>query len=253
MLNTNIWEKDLFINKNIPYLFKKVIREYDMSEAGFNMLRENEILDRDTIEDLLKHTKKERHIMIGKMEANNSVLKETKKELFKEYRKRFFYENDLLENDVISIKKDAIFVTRECDCLKYGEYVKFVPKSTYTSYIRLNERFEFYYSTSKLDVKGIRDDLLELHKEYMIDFIKSFFYKMEVDTPENVIQYTKRFIDKYKYRELPIEYYRELNALSDFAYNDGTFSSYAWEDDINKLDITHNLFLILLKLVKIPL
>lgn len=253
MLNTNIWEKDLYINKNIPYLFKKIIREYDMSEAGFNMLRENKILDNETINDLLKHTKKERHIMIGKMESNDSKLKEIKKELFKEYRKKFFRENDLSENDVISIKKDAIFVIRECDCLKYGEYVKFVPKSTYTSYIRLNDRYEFYYSTSKLDVKGIRDDLLGFHNDYMLDFIKSFFYKMEVDTPENVISYTKRFIDKYKHKDLPIEYYRELNSLSEYAYNDGNFAPYAWDEDIVDLDISYNLFYILLKLIKIPL
>ena len=39
-----LWERDLFYNKNIPFLFNKEIIEYDMKEAGFSLVQEFHLL-----------------------------------------------------------------------------------------------------------------------------------------------------------------------------------------------------------------
>lgn len=35
-----LWEKELYVNDNIPYIFNTFIYEYDMKEAGFSIIKE---------------------------------------------------------------------------------------------------------------------------------------------------------------------------------------------------------------------
>jgi hypothetical protein len=175
-------------------------------------------------------------------------------ESFKDVRKLFFEFNNLETTDIVSIKKDAIFVKKRCDVQKFGDYINFRPKNYYSSYINLGKRLEFYYG-KELDVKGISDENLELHREYMIDFIKKFINRMETESALDVITFTKRFIDKYKRKELAIGYYRTFDSRSKYMMLDETEGLYQnyFEEDKDDVDITYNYFNILLKLIQIPL
>ena len=77
---------------------------------------------------------------------------------------------------------------------------------------------------------------------------------MEKNTSGNTLEFLRRFIDKYKRRELEIGYYRKFNQESDFNIvgDDTTYMQY-WEEDKNNVDITYNFYNVLLKLIKIPL
>lgn len=76
---------------------------------------------------------------------------------------------------------------------------------------------------------------------------------MENDDPVNVIDFTRRFIDKYKRKELDVGYYRRFDALSDYDYNipEGEF---IFNPELHKeyINISYNLTQVLLKLIKVP-
>ena len=253
-MSSKIWEKDLYINDNIFYLFNKEIIEYDMREAGFSLIQEYHLLDDKTIEELKKMGKDQRKIKIGKIQIKNDNLKSGLKEAFKNARRRFFEINDLSDDDIISIKKDAIFVTKYCKTTKFGDYIEFRPKHEYSSYIRLNKKVEFYYNPTELSVKGIGNDKVQLHSDYLIKFINLYFKKMETSDNKDVIIFLRHFIDKYKNRELDVGYYRNFNHESNFTvFNDDNIYMEYWDEDKMSLDISYNYFNILLKLIKIPL
>ena len=47
-----MYEKDLYINENNPYLFNTDIFEYDMKDAGFSLIKEFKLLDKKNIAQL---------------------------------------------------------------------------------------------------------------------------------------------------------------------------------------------------------
>lgn len=250
-----LWKHDMYINENDPFLFNTEIIEYDMKDAGFSLIKEYKLLDKKTIDRLEKLEKKRRHITIGKMEANNKELKEGKKEAFKLAREMFFEANKLERNDIVSIKKDAIFVRKICNFQQFGKNINFRPKNVYTSYINIGKNLEFYYNPTNIDVKGISDEKCELHRNFMLKFINTFIHKMETEDPDVVLGFTKRFIDKYKWRKLEVGYYRTFDHRSMYMMNDDSGELYEnyFEEDKDDIDITYNYFMILLKLIQIPL
>lgn len=251
---TEIWKKDNYINDNFLYLVNKEIIEYDMKEGGFSLVQEFNLLDESIINKLKKMSKEKRKIELGKIQRDDDKFKENLKQAFQAARKIFFEMNDLEDNDILSIKKDAIITTRYCKYSKVGKYIDFRPKHEYTSYIRLDKRLELYYSPNEFEVKGIGENAITLHENYLIKFLKLYFYKLETKTSEDVIEFTRNFIDKYKTRNLPVGYYRNFNVKSDYIIidDDTRYMTY-WEDQKEDIDISYNYFNILLKLIKIPL
>lgn len=251
----NLYNRDSFINPNIVFLFNREIIEYDMKEAGFSLIQEYKLLPQRIIDELKKLPKEKRKIKIGVLQREDEKLRKELKEAFSMARERFFLANELEDTDIVSIKKDAIFTTKRCQTQEIGDFIVFRPKNTYTSYIQMTKNLEFYYSPTSLDVKGISDELLDLHKDYMLDFIRRFFEKMETESDScNTIEFVKRFCDKYKHRELDVGYYREFNVKSEYhLLNDNTIFMEYWEDKKEDLDITYNYFNILMKLIRIPL
>jgi hypothetical protein len=253
MVENQLWSKDLYTNNNIFYFFNKPLYEYDMQEAGFNLAKAYSLLPESTVDWLTKLTKERRHIEIGKLYKKDLVFKNTHKETFAKARKMFFEANNLQIEDIVAIKKDAIFTTKECDNTRFLEYINFRPKHQYTSYIRLGRKLELYYNYDILDIKGLSDNAISYHEEYMIKFIKSFFEKMETEERSTVLKYVRRFIDRYKARKLDIGYYRrfDVNSFYDVTSLPG-MKLYEY-DDVYDVDITFNYFTVLIKLVKIPL
>lgn len=255
MINNTLYKYDTYTNDNIFYLFNKTIYEYDMKNAGYNLSRAYKLLPEDKLEELGRLKKDRRTIEIGKLQRNNKEYKEKLIKAFEEARRMFFEANDIQIDEIISIKKDAIFVTRHCEFQKFLDYIEFRPKNEYSSYIRLNKKVELYYSQDKLDVKGLGDETIEYHKDYLLHFISLFFKKMETENTSTVLGFMRRFIDKYKNRELPVGYYRRFDRdpRFDTVENDGVKFYEYWEEQKHELNITFNYIEVLIKLIKIPL
>lgn len=238
---SKLYERHNYLNKDIEYIISSEIIEYDIKSAGFNLIKENKLVDEKIINEIEKMNKKERQIKIGLLQREDSDLKEKLNKAFVEIRRRFIEANKLEDEDILSIKKDAIITLRKCHKTIFGG-IEFIEKNKYTSYLYLN-KMEFYIGKDKVDVKGISDELLELHKEYMLDFIYNFTKTLETSERNYSIKVLMDFARYYKERELQAGYYRELSKDSFYRYKD-TIMDFSLGiknvDDVYDIDISYN-------------
>ena len=256
---SELYNRDMYLNKNIDILSNKTIIEYDLKSANTSLCREYELLPEKQIEAIEDMPKNERVKKIGKLMRKDKKFNEGLKKAFKDIRKRFFIANNIEEGDILSIKKDAIF------CLDYQEHTKFgacvfSEKNIYSSYMYLNG-CEFYYKRNldnsfKLDVKGIDNTIVEKHNGFMNNILAYIFQLVETSDKQEQLTFMKNFIDKYKHLKLEVGYYREYNQESiirlndsDETYDDEIFIPYTHKHE--HLDIDYNFFYILLPITKL--
>ena len=204
-----------WLNPDIEYLFNVDLIEYDCKDAGFRIIQQFSLLDDATIRKLEGMEKKERHIAVGKIQGENKDFSKRFMDKFAEVRNIFITTNDLTDNDIISVKRDAIFSTKSCKRLNFGK-IRFRAKNTYSSYIRFpeNRNLEFYYGEDHFDIKGMSDVSIDRHRLYMIEFIRNIIPYIENQTKVSAYRYVTNFITKYKQSELEDEYYIEFNNMS---------------------------------------
>jgi len=218
LLDHDLWKRDLYL-QDIDYIIGANIFEYDMKDAGYHLSMEYQLLDEATLEYLGTLVKKERTIRIGLLMRDNPDFSKKLTKAFGQMRRRFFIANDIQHRQILSIKKDAIFlINKGCDKVKFGD-VEFVLKNRYTSFHRFRSS-EFYYRNrgKVLDVKGISNDKLIPHEEYMISFLKETFLALETTDNRRIVSKVKKFASDYKNGRLPVEYYRELNSGSMYTF-----------------------------------
>ena len=238
---STLYKKHSYLNKDVEYIIANEIIEYDIQSAGFNIMKKYKLLDDDKIRYLETLGKKQRQIQIGMYQRQDRTLVKKFNEKFMEVRKWFFENNNIEDDHILSVKKDAIITTKRCFELEFDN-ILFAEKNIYTSYYYLNN-YEFYYNKDTIDVKGIGDDLLELHKEYMLDFLYNFFKMNEIADRKKVIELIKDFAYYYKNKELNIGYYRELNTQSLFKIHERLFGEKVglqYTKEKNNIDISYN-------------
>ena len=210
-----LYQRTSYLNKDITCLFGRKVIEYDIASAGYNICRHFHFLPDSILDELGKMDKHNRHIAIGKLMRGNDDLKVNMKKGFAACRKKFFMENNIEDDDILSIKKDAIFlIDREVDNTKF-DTIEFVKKNEFDSYIYMN-KFEFYINQTECQCKGINDIVLDLHKDYMLDAIIEFCNLMRFATKEKQLSFIYEFAEAYRNHELDAGYYRELNQESLF-------------------------------------
>lgn len=238
LLPEGFCKKDQFLNKGLAYLFNDTVYEYDIQSANANLMRYYKLADDSVVDALLKLPKSKRTKRVGVMQKNKEFAKSLS-EAFSKIRKEFFDANQLELNDIISVKKDAIFTRKQCYVTKFGN-VEFVLKNQYTSFLQL-PRLELYYREGVLDVKGIDDTKLPLHENGMVAFLKEFFRRAETSEKRDVLRFLNKYATAYKFRELDLDDYREFNAESMFTVmgSEDRFTDY-WDDRLNELNILYN-------------
>lgn len=207
--------KSIWKNPNIEYVFNDEIIEYDIRDAGFSLIKQHKLLPESEIMKLEIMGKGDaRHIAIGKLQGANRQLAAGLNEKFTEIRSIFINSNNLTDDRIISVKKDAIYTIGACSRLKFG-MIEFVPKNVYSSYIRFPtiQNMELYYSDTTLDVKGMSDSSVNKHRLYMISFLNKIISMIE-DNNNQAKRFIVKFIDEYKHHELDDEYYIEFNNMS---------------------------------------
>lgn len=206
-------EKTTWLNENIEYLFNEDIYEYDMSDAGMSLIKEFKLLPAKKIEELSRLEKEKRHIAVGCLQRDDGIFSSSLLQKFVEIRKVFLQTNELEDDEIISVKKDAFFVTRKCHRVNFGK-VKFSVKNQYSSYLRFtkNKNIEVYYHND-VDIKGLGQLAINRHRIYWIYFLRQYIAKMENKDP-SIKHFMKRFISDYKSGKLDEEYYIEFNNLS---------------------------------------
>ena len=248
---------ELWKNKNylsdIPYLISHHIYEYDMTKANINVLLWLGEIDKDYYDKLKAMPRQDRQVEIGYLLKYNAGLQDKLSDGIQHFRKLLFEENDLEDIDILAIKNDAVYViSKKLSNTKFDN-VEFVLKNHYTTYVRLDKHIEIYFEsnsidrTISLDVKGISDNKLELHHQYMASLIADTLYYMETNNISDGLTYISDIYNQYIERQLPIGYYRNFNADSDYTINvNGTLYSMDYCDPelFISLDIGYNLSII---------
>lgn len=203
-----------WLNPSIEYLFNDEITEYDMKEAGFNLIKQYNLLDASEIKKLSYLEKFDRTIAIGKLQRDKILSSELFNNAFADMRGKFIDSNQLTDNDILSVKKDAIFSIKKCNNLIFGR-MEFVEKNTYSSYIRFtnNSNIEIFYNDNGLEIKGIGEAGINRHRLYIIPFINKTIKFIELKNP-SIKRQLRLFIDDYKSMKLDEGYYIEFNNKS---------------------------------------
>lgn len=249
-----LYKRHNYLDKNVTNLISQEIYEYDLQSAGFNIIKYFKLVSDEKIKDLENSSKKKRQIKIGLMmrPKKNKILSEKINQGFEDARKLFFEANELKEEEVLSIKKDAIITLRPCKYTTFGN-LNFVVKNYYSSYFYING-LEFYYNSKKgIDVKGIGEKS-KLHEEYMLDFMYQYIKLLETSSREKAIEFILKFIYYYKRKHLDIGYYRELNQLSMFKSTIHMLDDCLYFEtfgDYDKIDISYNYMNIIVPLMQI--
>ena len=217
-------------------LFIGDIIEYDMREGGYSIIREEKLLPPDEIRKLAEiPDKHERDVTIGKLNySRNPTLRDTGKKLerlFCKYRLMFGFCNDLLPEDIFSVKRDAVFIKRYAPQTTFGNYINFREKHAYDIYLLLgrdelvtnfksrHKTYEVYYNTYTDDIaiKGIKDEKLEqYHMDGIVTIIKRYLKYLVKFDYVGATKFMVKTIDDYKFFRLPIAVYRDFNDTSTY-------------------------------------
>ena len=240
-----LWERDSY-KTPVKALFNHRIVEYDMKSANTSIAREFGLLPEKRIKELENLPKKDGEISVGLILRDNPEYSEKQKLGFIAARKLFFTQNEILDEEVVAIKRDAIFVMRYVDNEQVTDNINFRMKNVYSSFINLGKNIEIYYNQEGLDIKGIDDEIYkERHSEYFGMFLYSLIRRIESSERNSYLTYLRMMFDMYKHRQLDSGYYREFNAKSQFHYLDGSYANEEYIEDLNAVDISCNLNIIL--------
>ena len=249
---SNLWEKTSY-KSPIQFLVDTNVREYDISKANINVLRDANVVSEEQYQYYYQCPKDERSVAIGKMQGFDSRVTDILKEGIANARRVFIESNKINDSEILAIRNDAITIigNRPIVNLDVTSRVHFRMVGSYTSFYHVNTIDLFYLydrisNTELLDVKGLGDFGAMLHKDYMLDFLSLLFYTAQINGIKDAIYLLQTVYQNYINKSLSIEYYRELNPLSkyklspEFSMYSSLYMDYATERDKKILDIGFN-------------
>lgn len=229
-----------------PYLISVPIYEYDITKANINILLKKNAISIEEYKHLKLMSRKSRQISIGMMMRENPSLINTLAEGIIEAKKMFFDANSIMDNEVLSIKNDAVFVTgRQMQHTKFGN-IEFILKNFYSIYMKIFD-LEIYYRSDQvtgwdmIDVKGINDDKLQLHQNGMLVLLSEVFEQLDCGNIEDAISIFNEYYKAYVSKSLPVEFYRTFDNTSKYIVTILGTSHYVSYADINAIDISYNM------------
>ena len=254
MIRSELFQKVNY-TADIDYLVSNYVREYDMSKANINILFHSGVIDKKDYDYYYSLDRMTRQRIIGLMIRDNKGVGEILKLGIIEAKKQFFDSNDIQDFEVLSIKNDAVYlINKVAKHTQFGN-IEFKEKNLYTSYFKILKKEYYYYFNSitgeeRLDIKGITDDRLILHKDHFMEFLLVVFNTIEVGNIEEVLDIIQTFYNKYINLELDIGYYREFNSESLYKLQPISRYSefkalYIPDNQKNMIDISYNQNLIM--------
>lgn len=201
---------------NIPVVINRIV-EYDIRSGNTSVLRRAQVIKKSTLDSLEALPGKDRKVLVGKIIRDEKWLQKVIANGFIRAKRDLFQANSIQDNEVLSIKNDAVYIIgRRLKKTTFGP-IEFRPKGVYAMYMNL-ERLELYYDQKNdtVDVKGIRDDVVldPDHQEGMVRFLATVMRYLVYDRRDALRKYLVEFSSQYKRKELPVQYYKEFNSLN---------------------------------------
>lgn len=248
-----VWERANY-RADFQFMIDGNIREFDITKANINVLRDANVISQETYMYLTQCPKLERQIYIGKLEGANPEVVKILKDGITNARRVFIEANGIQDHEILAIRNDAIVVlgNRPITTLNISERVAFREAARYTSFYHVGH-LDFYYYCNRieerevLDIKGLGDESIALHKDFMLEFLCTLFYCAQIEFLQDAITILGYFHDNYINRRLPVEYYRELNSQSKYKLIPDMSMRWTYYldqatdyDKFHNLDISHN-------------
>ena len=234
---------------NISYLHNTLIYELDIHKANISILLSKGLISQNLYDALYNAERTKRQVFIGRLQKNPSIALALK-EGIREAKRLLVETNNIQDFEILSIKNDAVYVIgRMPQITKFG-LIDFRCKNVYTGFYKV-QNLELYYlyntidKSENLSVKGINDDKLVQHNDYMIRYLKDLFYTIQCEGIEQAIRLHKKFYLKYINKDLDIGFYRRFRSTSDYylVVTTQTGVGFSTENDYmpELVDISHNL------------
>jgi len=228
-------------NKLLSRVANSNVVEWDIRAANISIMEYYKLAPPSTIARIKLQDKSQREITVGKLEGKVKGFAKALEDSFNRIIGEFIAANGLdYDTDIVSIKRDAVFVRdKQIQHFTFGP-VTFVPKNAY-QHVLLIPGYEFYVNTQTTDVKGVSDLSLSKHEAGMLDFIRNVVYTWH-DTIQ-LYRYMKQYCDAYKKKELDFDAYRRFDSESCFDVAMGSENmrmAEIDEEDMPFLDISFN-------------
>jgi hypothetical protein len=253
-LMNQLYLKHNYLNKSIAYLKNNVIREYDMVNAGINILRYNNVLSQEDYDKLNSMEKLEKNVLVGKFLRDNPDINEALTNEFINVRKMLFEANDINDDDILSIKKDAFFIiNKKMPNLQLNEFYQFKEKNRYIGYMNLDGK-EFYHKGNKrsLDIKGFSKVVKEHHVNFLFKDLEELMF-LDMKDEKNLV--FERLIQlKYNFvkRQLDNGYYLDVSQGKYLFESAGLiFSLHDMDDELKENCFIQNNLAFILRMINV--
>ena len=237
---------------DIPY-YSGYIVEYDIRKANISALRSRDVITQEVYDMLFEADKQFREVYIGNMIKQDRSIYENIQAGIIDAKRKFFAANRIKNEEVLSIKNDAVFVLTSRKMKTTFNLYEFAKKGYYTFYFKSMKkqffyRFDNHTATDIVEVKGMSDEKLLYHKDFFLKFILDAFYNLQKSTIEETLNFCNQFYEEYVNKRLDIRYYRELSPDNIFRITRADKTSFGLTDVdpqyLDLLDINYNLRII---------
>jgi hypothetical protein len=247
--------KSVNYESDTDYIVSAYIREYDISQANINVLRNANIVSNEEFAFLSSLPKHDREVNIGRKMTHNKTLYEIIRAGIEEARGELFKANRISDSDVLIIANDAVFTVNKP--LKHtitSKGLEFRLKNTYNSYYRIrghNDMSFLYWldgisGNEIMTVRGMRQSNLVKHERHFSEFLKTVFCSIQTDRITDTLVTVREFYNAYVSRLLDIGYYRSFDSDSAFLFSGTNYMSDHEPDTeyMGDLDISINAHMI---------
>lgn len=206
--------KLMVFNENIDYLFHANIVECDMVAASVSVCERYKLLDSTTIEWLKLLPKEKRTIEMGMIQKNQSFSEKMINGIL-ETRLEFIEENNIKDEDILSLHSDALFINMKHEIKDNIGGVEFKLKNRYLGYMKYDKRIEMFYTGDVIDFKQIPIDLIHQHTLGINKYLLNIFNKID-NYDETILDYITKFNTRYLQNKLPDYYYNSFGKVGAF-------------------------------------
>lgn len=240
------------------FLCSSEIIEWDIKSGNTSIMEKYQLVSQKTINRLNEKSKDVRTRSVGLMMRKDKEFSKALEKGFNDTVNEFITENGLDPGyDILSIKRDAVYVAnRDIRMATFGPAV-FIPKNIYHAFLYMKP-FEFYFTENGIDVKGMSDEGVALHKDGILSIFQDIVELSEYGSPKDLTEYLVDLMNSYKKKELSLDVYRvfsnsdKLNGRFPLMMRgDMIWMDQIDESDLDRLYIDDNYKNILLSLINI--
>lgn len=232
-------KNQFYTNKSIKYLVNKYIAEFDIQRAGLNSLHKLGVISDDTYNTWRRLPKSLVSIYIGKHLSKHIPDQNIK---IGNAVDEFIKSNNILESNIISKKRDALFTFNIRPTVTEIDGFTFICKNAYTSYFSIENAFELYYNgnTDTLDIKGIDTTWIQNHM--LVPYIQRCIKKYEA-LSKGFCSYAELYTFIFNLRKdyvsfkLPIGCYREIAYGNPYCFSHSDNNTIMYFQDFPENDL----------------